>query len=183
VSHTQPESLDLPAVVQRFADAERALGALAQRLGSLDDSATSAAVSSATLAAAAQALEGFTAAAKVVVDQLAEVSANARTALERSAAILDGSGLAAIEQRLATIHQGLLDEGQRTREELAREGAGVDQRLAAIEARLAATEGLVARLDRIEANIAVVFSALPSRWRKGAELSHGPDGVESSNGA
>ncbi|HXF97936.1 MAG TPA: hypothetical protein VNJ46_04915 [Gaiellaceae bacterium] len=97
------DGLTLDAVVKRFADSERALGEVRERLTALAASATEANASAASLRETADSVREFAQRAAMVTDELREVTAQARGVLERGAAVLDGSALRAIEQRLVEV--------------------------------------------------------------------------------
>jgi hypothetical protein len=135
------EGLTLDAVVKRFADSERALDSVREQLESLASAATSADGSAAALRETAESVRGFAESAASAAGELREVTAQARAVLEGGAAVLDGSALKAIEQRIDALAT-----------ELSRSHGALDQ--------------LSRRADRADRGLELIFRTLPGRWRK-----------------
>jgi ABC-type transporter Mla subunit MlaD len=103
VSQVGEDGLTLDAVVKRFADSERALSEVRDRLQTLASAATSADVSAASLRETAEAVRGFAENASAAAGELRDVATQARAVLDGGAAMLDGSALRAVEQRLEEV--------------------------------------------------------------------------------
>ena len=105
------DGLTLDAVVRRFADSERALGEVRDKLQALSSAAASADSSSASLQETSESVRGFAETAAAAAGELRDVTTQARAVLEGGAAILDGSALRAIEQRLEELSR-MVQESQ-----------------------------------------------------------------------
>lgn len=169
-------ALTLDSVVKRFADSERALAQVRERLADLASSAESSEASAAALRESAVAIQALASGAGIVVDELRAVSVQASGVLEGGASVLDGSALRSIEQRVADLQAATSaiagDVGARLvqfqEESSAAQAAAreaTDARLSAIEHRLAALEGMDPKIGEANAGIARIWDALPGRWK------------------
>jgi ABC-type transporter Mla subunit MlaD len=105
------DGLTLDAVVRRFAASERALGEVHSKLQTLSEAAVSADSSAAALRETAQSVRSFAEAAAAAAGELRDVTSHARGVLEGGAAMLDGSALRTIEQRLEELGR-MMEESQ-----------------------------------------------------------------------
>jgi septation ring formation regulator EzrA len=144
---SQPENgLTLDVVVQRFADSERALSEIREKLQSLASSAASADASATSLQDSAEAVRGFATTAADAAGELRSVTAQARAVLEGGAALLEGSALRAIEQRLDDLSRTMADSRDATVKEL---------------------EEIKLRVERIDKGAQRIFTnTLPRRQKK-----------------
>ena len=141
MSEGQESGLALDSVVRRFADSERALEEIRGRLSSLADSAETSEGAARALREAADSVRGFAGSAEATASELQTAVGQTKTVLEKSAELLGGSALAALEEEVTKLAQ-LVRESREV----------VDGRLVEIESRLS-------QLDRI-------YDALPGRWKK-----------------
>jgi hypothetical protein len=158
MSQQEQESLALDTVVRRFAESERTLAEVRERLQSLTNSAESANGSAASLRESSETVRSFALAATNAAEELRAATAEARGVLEQGAALLEGGALRAIEEQVGALSAATRESGEVMASDIAAARATADQLLSKLDA-------LSARVHRLDRGAEIIFSTLPGRWR------------------